>query len=200
MHAAKTIAEKTRQLPTADRSVRMENRSALLRRWRLLQAGALDDTRVVNRWFPGQRDLLDVLDVLSQDEVEQLADCGTPLFGLQLRCADFDLNACASYSIKEALEVDSVQESFLALSARLDSVRTSVQQACLIFNLSNSEANWLQKFCPQELQLLSRDPSMVLTTAVSKDYFIAAATRSMTAVEKTVLSSVSRRGRPAFLN
>lgn len=193
MEAAQIISDKTRHMPTADRSVRMENRTALLRRWRLVRSGALDDPRLVNRWFPGQRDLLDLLDVLGQEEVEQLADCGTPLFGPQLRCTEYNLEACASYSIANGLEADSVQESFLALSARLDSVRTSLQQACLIFNLATSEANWLQKYCPQELQLLSRDPSMVLTMAVSKDYFTAAATRSLTAVEKTVLSSVSRR-------
>jgi hypothetical protein len=174
----------------------MENRTALMRRWRLVQSNALSDPRTMNRWFPGQRDLLDLLDVLSREDVEHLADCGTPLFALPLRCTEFSLDACASYSITDSLEVDSVQESFVALSARLDSVRTSLQQACLIFNLASSEANWLQKFCPHELQLLSRDPSMVLTMAVSKDYFIAAATRSMTVVEKTVLSSVSRRSGP----
>ncbi len=195
MEVINTSSERIRHLPTADRSVRLENRSALLRRWSLLRSGALDDPRLLNRWFPGQRDLLDVLHALTREEVEQLADCGTPLFGLQFRCTDFSLDACATYTITDSLELQSVQESFLALSARLDAVRTSMQQACLIFNLAHSEAGWLQRYCPQELQLLARDPSMVLTSLASAEYFIAAATRTMTSGERTVLGSVSRRSR-----
>lgn len=200
MDVINTNSEKIRHLPTPDRSVRLENRSALLRRWRLKQSGALDDPRLLNRWFPGQRDLLDMLDALTREEVEQIADCGTPLFGLQLRCTDFSLDACATYSVSDTLEQESVQESFLALSARLDSVRTSMQQACLIFKLTHSEAGWLQRFCPQELQLLARDPSMVLTCMGSTEYFIAAAMRLLTPVERTVLGSTSSRPCSALVN
>lgn len=193
MEAINASNERIRKLPTSSRSVRHENRSALLRRWRLKQAGALEDPRLVNRWFPGQRDLLEMLDVLSLEEVERIADCGAPLFTVPLRCTDFSLEACASYSLTDAFEQECVEESFLALSARLDSVRTCMQQGCLIFSLTYTEAAWLSSFCPQELHLLARDPSMVLTPAASSEYFIAAAARSLSTVERTLLGSVSNR-------
>lgn len=196
MEAISASNERIRKLPTLSRSVRHENRSALLRRWRLKQDGRLEDPRVVNRWFPGQRGLLELLDVLSLEEVERLADCGAPLFAVPLRCTEFSLGACASYSLTDAFEQECVEESFLALSARLDSVRTCMQQGCLIFNLTYAEAAWLSSFCPQELHLLARDPSMVLTAAASSEYFIAAATRSLTTVERTLLGSVSNRHAP----
>jgi hypothetical protein len=188
-----------RQLPTSNRSIRLENRSALLRRWRFTQSGQLLDPSREQYLFPEQRDLLRMLEVMSEAEVVQLADCGTPLFQIQLRLTDFSLEACAKRSTTDLLEEESRQESFLALAARLDSVRTSFQQACLLFNLSHNEAAWISRFCPQELHLLARDPAMVLVPAVNPAYFIASATRKLTSVERTVLGSVAR-GRAAAMH
>lgn len=169
-----------------------------MRRWRLVQEGSLEDPKVVARLFPGQRALLEILEVLTEAEVEAVADCGTPLFGLQLRCTDYNLQACAGYSLRDSIESESASESFLALSARVDAIRTSVQQACLVFNLTVVEASWLSRFCPYELQLLAKDPSMMLTTAVSTEFFLASSICSLNHVERTVLGSVSRRNRAAL--
>jgi hypothetical protein len=188
-----------RQLPTSARSIRLENSSLLKRRWRLMQTGELDDPKVMNRLFPGQRQLLEILGVLTEDEVGRLADCGTPLYGLQFRCTEYSLQACADYPLRDSLDIAAASESFLALAARLDAIRTSVQQACLIFNMTGNQASWLSRFCPQELHLLARDPSMVLTPVASTEYFRAAATRSLTSVERTVLGSISRRKCAAVL-
>ncbi len=195
-----TNSDSLRHLPTPLRAVRMENSAALLRRWELLRNGALDDPRLINRWFPGQRDILEILEVLTLPEVERIADCGVPLFGLQLRCTDFVLGAYSGRQPTDPLEQGAVQESFIALTARLDCVRTSFQQACLTFNLTYSEAAWLQRFCPHELQALAHDPSMQLTPLVSSEFFVAAATRTFTRVERSVLGCVSRRARTALAN
>ena len=188
-------ADRTRFLPTSSRTVWLENRWALLRRWRLVRAGLLSDARLVTRWFPGQRPLLDLLEVLDEADVERIADCGTPLFGLPLRCTDFSLEACAAFSCLEGIEQESVQESFLALSGRLDAVRTSLQQACVLFGMTHAEASWLSRYCPQELHLLARDPAMVLTPIASYEYYVAAAhaDSQLSSSERTVLSAVSRR-------
>jgi hypothetical protein len=188
------IPRNIKQLPTSGRSIRFENASALKRRWRLMQDGALDDPKDMKRLFPDQRDFMELLEVLSEEEVDSMADCGTPLFGFQFRCADYNLDALARNPLGD-LEAASCTEAFLALASRLDAIRTSVQQACLVFNLSVAEASWLSRFCPQELNLLARDRSMQLVPMASLQYFMASATRSLTNVEKTVLGSVSRGGR-----
>lgn len=190
--------DRLRHLPTPSRAVRIENRTALLRRWHLKRTGQLGDPRVVNRWFPGQRDLLEILEVLDLAEVERIADCGVPLFGLQLRCTDFILDVYDDRAPIDLFEQGAVHESFVALMARLDCVRTSLQQACLTFNLTYSEASWLQRYCAHELQALARDPSLQLTPLVSPEFFVAAATRTLTDVERTVLGCVSRRTRPTL--
>ncbi len=190
------LSANRRLTPTA-RSVRLENSRALTRRWRLVQEGSLEDPKVVARLFPGQRALFEILEVLTEAEVEAVADCGTPLFGLQLRCTDYNLQACADYRLSDSIESESASESFLALSARVDAIRTSVQQACLVFNLTMVEASWLSRFCPYELQLLAKDPSLMLTTAVSTEFFLASSICSLNHVERTVLGSVSRRNRAA---
>lgn len=194
MDLSSESADKLRQLPTFSRSIRLENRLALVRRWQLARTGALSDPRLVNRWFPGQRDLLSLLEVMSEEEVERVADTDTPLFGLQLRCTDFSLRACGAFPIQERLEVESVAESFLALSSRLDLVRLSVHQACVNFSLTYTEATWLSNYCPHELQLLARDPSMVLYFVASSEYVMAAAHDVLKPNQRTIFSATSRRG------
>lgn len=147
----------------------------------------------MNRWFPRQRALFDLLEVMDQDQVEQLAETSWPLFGLQIRCTDFRLEACADYAINDALELEAVEESFLALSARLDGIKTSMHQACLSFDLTHVEAIWLSRFCPQELRLLARDPALVMLQVASQEFFTAAATRKLTSQDQMILCAVSRR-------
>jgi hypothetical protein len=187
------ISEHTRQLLPIQRSVLHENRAALLRRWRLVRAGALEDPRLISRWFPRQRELLDLLDCLSEEEVETMAHVGHPLFGVSLRCTDFSLDACAAFSTSDALERDSVQESFLALGSRLDAARCDKTKACSTFNMTAAEADWLQRFCPLELHNLARDPSMVLAPIASAEYFMVVATKKLSYTARTLMAIVSRR-------
>jgi hypothetical protein len=181
-----------RHLQVWNRSVRLENLVALKRRWRLARSGALESMRLTERLFPGQRNLLDLLAVCGEDEVVQLADCATPLFGQKLRCTEFQLALPAGHS-PEPVEAESFEESFLALAARLDAVRTDIEQARIIFSLTKAEALWLSRYCPHELYALARDPSMVLTQVVHWDYFVASTTRSLSREQRTLFSAVSRR-------
>ena len=129
---AVTSPDRIRFLPTSSRSVRLENRSALLRRWRLAQAGLLSQPRAMARWFPSQRPLLELLAVLEETDVERVADCATPLFGLPLRCIELRLDPGSEYPCLEPLEQEAADECFLALGGRLDAIRTSLQQACIL--------------------------------------------------------------------
>ncbi|MEJ8838117.1 hypothetical protein [Ramlibacter sp. AN1133] len=185
-------ADALRHLQVWNRSVRLENLNALMRRWRLAHSGALDNMRLTERLFPGQRDVLDLLAVCSVDEVTQMAECATPLFGLRLRCTEFKLTGPNAQQV-DAIEVESFEESFVALSARLDAVRTDLEQARIVYSLTKAEALWLSRYCPHELYALARDPSMVLAQVVHWDYFVACVTRSLSREQRTLFSAVSRR-------
>jgi hypothetical protein len=192
MDLVNVAGDELRHLQVWNRSVRLENLNALMRRWRLAQSGALQNMRPTERLFPGQRDLLDLLAVSSEEEVKQMADCATPLFGLKLRCTEFKL-ATGGAQPADPVEAASFEESFVALSARLDAVRTDIEQARIVYSLTRAEALWLSRYCPHELYALARDPSMVLAQVVHWDYFVACATRSLSREQRTVLSAVSRR-------
>jgi hypothetical protein len=195
MELVNVPSDALRHLQVWNRSVRLENLNALMRRWRLACSGVLDNMRLTERLFPGQRDLLELLAVCSEEEVRQIADCATPLFGLRLRCTEFKLPADAQQV--DPLEAESVEESFVALSARLDAVRTDIEQARIAFSLTKAEALWLSRYCPHELYALARDPSMVLAQVVHWDYFVACVTRNLSREQRTLFSAVSRRS-PVF--
>lgn len=188
--------EDLRHLQVWNRSVRLENLNALERRRRLAQSGALDRLRVTERLFPGQRDLLDLLAVSTEEEVREMADCSTPLFGLKLRCTAFRLDAMPSTPL-DTIEAESVNESFMALISRLDAVRTDLTQARIAFGMTRAEAMWLSRYCPHELYALACDPSMVLAQVVNWDYFVAASTRSLGPELRTLFSAVSRTSHAA---
>ncbi len=147
--------------------------------------------RGTERLFPGQRDLLDLLAVCSEQEVLHMAQSATPLFGLRLRCTEFRL-ADGLAGPADALEAEGQEESFVALTARLDAVRTDVEQARIVFGLTRAEAAWLSRYCPHELYALARDPAMVLAPAVHWDYFVAAVTRGLSREQLTLFSAASR--------
>jgi len=192
MDVFNVVAQDLRHLQVWNRSVRLENLAALERRWRLARSGALDNMRLTERLFPGQRNLLDLLAVCGEEEVAHLADCATPLFGQKLRCTEFQLANVPAQGA-DLLEAEGFEESFLALAARLDAVRTDIEQARIIFSLTKAEALWLSRYCPHELYALARDPSMVLTQVVHWDYFVASTTRSLSREQRTLFSAVSRR-------
>ena len=191
MNLVSVSGEELRNLQVWNRSVRLENLSALTRRWRLAQSGELENMRMTERLFPGQRNLLELLAVCSEEEVVQMADCATPLFTLKLRCTDFKLDAFGARA-EDLIEAESFEESFVALAARLDAVRTDTEQARIVFSLNKAEALWLSRYCPHELYALARDPAMVLTPVVHWDYFVASVTRSLSREQRTLFSAVSR--------
>ena len=191
MELVDIAGEEMRHLQVWNRSVRLENLNALMRRWRLARSGVLEDMRGTERLFPGQRDLLDLLAVCSEQEVLHMAQSATPLFGLRLRCTEFRL-AAGLAGPDDALEAEGQEESFVALTARLDAVRTDVEQARIVFGLTRAEAAWLSRYCPHELYALARDPAMVLAPAVHWDYFVAAVTRGLSREQLTLFSAASR--------
>ena len=185
----------TGHLPTLTRSVLAENRAALERRWEVARNTDLD-SRALNRWYPGQRQLLDLLAVLDSEELLRLADCGTPLFHVQLRAGHIQPETCAGITLTQATEIAAAEEAFLALSARLDAVRTALAQACVLYDLKGNEAAWISRFCPHELRMIAKDQSMVLKQSASYEYFAAAASRlGLKRHERTLLAAISRNKR-----
>lgn len=178
--------------PTLLRSVMAENKSLLLRRWRLVQAGLLDDSKAVDRWFPGQRNLLEYLSVADEADVIAMSGCTIPLFSVTLPVGV----APGPFRAKRAdndFEAASFDEIFLALSVRLDCMRLSTAQAAMIFGLSNQEVNRASQFGPHELHALARDPMMHVFQVAGDSYFTSVMSREMTESEKTMLATVSRR-------
>jgi hypothetical protein len=181
-------------LPTVDRSIRDENRHALLRRWRFSQSALADNVRLSQQWFPGQRTVLEVLSVLSEHEVQDLADCGLPLFAVRTPVATPN-GSVNSQEPKDALHAEAIEEVFMALMSRLDSLRTSHTQAAMLYDLQASQASLISRHSPRELHAVACDPAVVLLPSVSDEYFLIAATSPMSYRKRTVLACTSRRKR-----
>lgn len=139
--------EDLRRLEVWRREVRLENAAALSRRAELAQEGMLEQQRpsTLQRFFPGQRELLEVLAVASAEEQHRMANCSTPLFALRFRCTSFRLDLPGVRGWTDSLEGASIQETFMALVARLDVVRTGLEQARIVYGMTSEEANWLSK-------------------------------------------------------
>lgn len=181
-------------LPTVDRSIRDENKSAILRRWAFSCTESANDNRVVQQYFPGQRTLLEVLSVLSEEQVHELADCGLPLFSVRTPMAAqngiFDV-----HKPKDSFQAEAIEEVFMALISRLDSLRTSPTQAAMLYDLQSAQASLISRHSPRELHAIASDPAVVLLPTVADDYFLIASTTSMTFRERTVLAGAARRKR-----
>lgn len=187
-------AEHVRLLLPLQRSVVHENFSALRRRWQLVRSGQLEDPRAANRWFPRQRELLELLATLDDiADVRRMAHVGRPLFTLPLRFADHSLNPHAQFPAADFLEEQSIEETFLALTSRLDAVRMNKVTAASMYNMTSNEADALQRYCPAELRALARDPSLILVPVASPVYFMVTAVKPTSYTERTVFATVSRR-------
>lgn len=187
-------AVKRMHLPTVDRSIRDENVNALLRRWKLACSDSIDDPRVMNRWFPAQRELFSLLSVLSESQVHQLGDCGVPLFSLRLPSVANEAIFASSTPVT-GFEAECHEEAFMALVTRLDGLRTSFTQAATLFDLTSGQANMISRHSPRELHSLAGDPAVLLIPAAADEYFIHAGMSEMTARERTVLAATTRRVR-----
>lgn len=182
--------------PTLQRSVLSENRALLLRRWKLVKAGLLDDSKAIDRWFPGQRDLLELLAVADEAHVLDMAACTIPLFSVTLPIG-LEPGLFLSKHAETELEAENFEEIFLALSVRLDALRLATPQAAVIFGLTNQEVTRTSRFGPHELHALAKDPMMHMYQVAGDSYFTSVMTKQMTESEKTMLATVSRRPKDA---
>lgn len=181
-------------LPTVERSILDENTFALVRRWRVATSDSIKDPRVMNRWFPGQRELFNILSVLNEDQVVHLADCGLPLFSLRLPSVAND-GVFRRRSPSSAFEVECLEESALALITRLDALRTSHTQGCVLFDLNSAQANFISRHSPRELHAIASDHAVGLIPASTDEFFTLAAMSTLTLRELTVLAATTRRTR-----
>ena len=183
-----------RNLPTVDRSIRDENKCALVRRWTFAKSELANDIRVCQQWFPGQRTLLDVLSVLSQEEAIKLADCGLPLFSIRTPIAAQN-SEFENHKPKDAFHAEAIEEVFMALISRLDGLRTSHTQAAMLYDLQPTQASFISRHSPRDLHVVAINPSVVLLPNVADEYFVISSASHMTFRERTVLASTSRRKR-----
>ena len=82
------LNDEFQRLQVWNRSVRLENLQTLMLRWRLVQTGAMDGVRCTEHLLPGQANPLDFLTVAAPAEVQRIADCAIPLFGMNLPHTD----------------------------------------------------------------------------------------------------------------
>lgn len=159
-----------------ERGVWLENLAAVKRRWRIAQQLDRYDDRVLNRFFPGQRNLLECLSVLDEKEVDRVARCSVPLFAASIICSASDVAISRSdEEPKDPIERDNFHEVVTALSARLVAVHQSRQQAEVTYHLTRQQAAHLSQFAVQQLKWLALQPDAVLRPLAKIEYFMAAA-------------------------
>lgn len=186
------------RLPNYTRSILAENKKALMRRWQIARSTEDLDPRVLARWFPEQDHLLELLAVLSEEEMLRIANTQAPLFTMVLHEGLKPATVAALVQPGE-LEAANRQEAFMALAIRLDALRTSSEQGCVIFDLSASEGSYLGRMAPHDLWDLAANPALVLVPAASDRFFDVAATRDMTSGERTMYMGMSKRSRTGLL-
>ncbi len=182
-------------MPPLERAVYFENHAALMRRWNLVRDGAETlHPRIQSRLFPGQRDLLELLSVSSKEEVERMAKCQVPLFTLDIITSFQDIVTGRLDLPTDPVEAQSHQESLLALSARLDAIRMSPEQAAMMYHLSRKQVQTLSSFCSPELQYLALQPTSALRPLVRLEFFLSAAfgRPEWRTAERTALAAVQR--------
>ena len=186
------------RLPNYTRSIIAENYKALMRRWQIARSTADMDARLVARWFPEQDALLELLAVLSEEEVLRIADTRAPLFTVVLHEG---LKPCTAAALVQPgeLEVANRQEAFMALSVRLDALRTSHEQGCVLFDLGSAEANYLARMAPHDLWDLAANPALVMLPAAADKFFTVAASRDMSSAERTMYMGMSKRSKAGVL-
>lgn len=181
-------------IPTYERAVRAENVKAMVRRWRISQSSEFVDPRVIARWFPGQRNLLELLAVLAEEEVIKLADCSLPLFSLSIHPGLLPSTSAPLVQPGE-FEAANRHETFLALASRVDSIKTSFSEGCVLYDLALTEAVHIRRFGTHELWDIAANPGLVMFPVASDQYFEVAATRALSSSQKTQLMTMSKRSK-----
>jgi len=185
------------QLPTETRAVRAENLTVLLRRWEIARVLDDIDPRIVARWFPGQRDLLERLSVYTEEEVTTAADCLCPLFSITF-LEGHPAPGSRPFSTVDPYELGNREEVFMALCVRLDAIRTDTEKGCILHDITASEAGILSSSTPHQLKDLAASPGMALNLSASDQYFSAVLAGDMTVGERTRLAFMSKKGRANF--
>lgn len=185
------------QLPNYVRSIRTENLKALSRRWNLARSTELIDSRVLSRWFPGQRGLLEMLAVLSEEEVARVAACNSPIFTLSLH-EGVSPSISASLLQPGEYEAANRHEAFMALMTRRENVIECTDQAVVQYDLSSTDVKVLSKFESHELWDLSSNPSLVMQPVACDQWFMVAAVRDMTVAQRTLYLGMSKRSKASI--
>lgn len=185
-------AKASHYLPDYVRSIRAENRVGLLRRWRLMQDRDLMDPRVSAQWFPGQRGLLEMLTVLSEEEVLRMAECNSPIFSVSLP-AGLTPKTSASLFQRGVVEDENRKEIFMALVTRREAVIENPEQAAVQYDLSAVDLKVLSMHEPYELLDIAADPCLVMQPVASEQWFMVSALRDLTVARRTMYLGVSKR-------
>ncbi|WP_240523426.1 hypothetical protein [Polaromonas sp. AER18D-145] len=193
--AGASLHPQTMHLPTVERSILDENTFALMRRWKAATVDPIDDPRIMNRWFPGQRELFRILSVLTKEQVVDLADCRMPLFSLRLPVVSSD-GVFRKALPSSNFEAECLEEAALALVTRLDALRTSHTQGRILYDLNSAQANFFSRHSPRELYAVATDPAVGLIPASTDEFFTIAAMSKLTSRERTVLAATTRRNHP----
>lgn len=178
---------------TLERNIHAENQTALMRRWKMVNAGVIDQIRNLEQVFPGQRGLFDSLADMSAEEVAQMADCTMPIFSLRLPHIDLDMLADSRQDAGGG-DAGRPRENFFALLDRVDARRTDAMQASIIYD-SLSAVGRCTAFVARELEAVAADPGVSLVPCVSDEYFRFAVRSHMTCRERTILAVTHRRHR-----
>lgn len=193
MYQPSRICSDDQNFGTITRSILLENRCALRRRWRIAQDNSLDPNEL-SHWFPGQRTLFDILKVVTEDDVDVMADCTSPLFTIK-PMGLFKIENAPHEDEMHPVDKGRSDEVYIGLLARLDAVRTAEVQARTYFGMRQEEVRWLDPFCPIELRRISFDPSARMQLAVSDKYFIASSVRQLNRSERSILATTARSNR-----
>lgn len=190
MYRSSLVAEHEGRMGTIHRSILLENRASLRRRWAVAQNNEIDPQQLAH-WFPDQRTLFDILKVSTPEEVDRMADCTFPLFHLRPMSVLRVENA-PDEPEKNPGDVGRSEEVYNALIARLDSIRTAEHQARVSYYLKVEEVRWLDKFCPIELRRISFEPAVRLHLATADKYFIATGNAPLTRSDRSLLAVTGR--------
>jgi hypothetical protein len=123
-----------------------------------------------------------------------MAKCQVPLFTLDIITSFQDIVTGCLHLPTDPIEAESHQESLVALSARLDAIRTSPEQASMMYHLSRKQVQTLGSFCSPELPYLALQPTSVLRPLVRLEFFLSAAfgRPEWRTAERTALAAVQR--------
>lgn len=174
MESRTTIAG-ARGKDALQRAVWTENVLALTRRWHIArQLDSIDD-RLINRYFPEQRALFNVLLNVSLQDLSQAASCDYPLFNPGYICSPSDVTFSPTMTDPEnGLERDSYQEVYGALLARLRATCEQRDRAEIVYGLNRLTSGYLIGFSTYELRWLAMQPAAVARPMCNVEMLVAA--------------------------